>query len=188
MLIVGIGGTERAGSASEAALREALDAAAARGCRTECFSAQRLRVPLYNPEDPERSPAAAELVAAFRAADGIVISSPGYHGTVSGLVKNALDYAEDLVHDSERTYFDGLPIGCIGVAHGWQSAVNTLRTLREIAHALRGWPTPYGAAVNATQGAFQGGACADPDVGAAVRRVGEQVAAFAVAHGHLVAG
>jgi FMN reductase len=38
----------------------------------------------------------AELVEAVRGADGIIIAAPGYHGTVSGLVKNALDYLEDL--------------------------------------------------------------------------------------------
>jgi FMN reductase len=181
MLIVGIGGTQRPGSASEAALREALDAVAAHGFETQVFSAERLQLPLYNPEDRVRTLAAAELVAAFRAADGIIISSPGYHGTVSGLVKNAIDYVEDLVADPERPYFDGLPIGCIGVAYGWQSAVSTLNALRDIAHALRGWPTPYGAAVNASEGAIRAGTYADPRLRTCLRRVGDQVAAFASA-------
>lgn len=181
MLIVGIGGTQRPGSTSEAALREALDAAARRGLETECFSAERLELPLYSPQETVRTPGAVDLVSAIRAASGIIISSPGYHGTISGLVKNALDYVEDLVDDAERPYFDGLPVGCIAVAYGWQSAVNTLSALREIAHALRGWPTPYGAAVNASEGVFQESACVDESVSASLRRVGDQVASFALA-------
>lgn len=180
MLIVGVGGTLRAGSSSEAALRVALEEAADRGADVECFSAERLQLPLYNPDELARTPAAGELVDAFRAADGIIIASPGYHGTVSGLVKNALDYVEDLVADPVRPYFDGLPVGCIGVAYGWQGAVNTLNTLREIVHALRGWPTPYGAAVNAAEGAFREGACADRATGECLSRVGSQVADFAL--------
>lgn len=86
----------------------------------------------------------------MRRADGLLIASPGYHGTVSGMIKNALDYIADL-HDEERVYLDGLPVGCIAVAHGWQAAVSTLHNLRVAVHALRGWPTPLGAALNTAQ-------------------------------------
>jgi FMN reductase len=43
-----------------------------------------------------------------RGADALVFGSPGYHGTLSGLVKNALDYLEELGRDA-RPYVDGLP-------------------------------------------------------------------------------
>ena len=43
---------------------------------------------------------------AVSAADGLIIASPGYHGGISGLVKNALDYVEDLRGDA-RPYLDG---------------------------------------------------------------------------------
>ena len=36
----------------------------------------------------------------------------------------------------------------VGTAYGWQAAVNTLTTVRQVVHALRGWPTPYGIAAN----------------------------------------
>jgi FMN reductase len=42
-------------------------------------------------------------VAEVERADGIVIASPGYHGGISGMVKNALDYLEDL-RDAPRPY------------------------------------------------------------------------------------
>ena len=47
-------------------------------------------------------------------------------GGISGLVKNALDYIEDMREDS-RVYLDNKPWGCISCAYGWQAAVGTLR-------------------------------------------------------------
>src|SRR5690606_32393308 len=121
-----------------------------------CFGAEDLRFPLYDPTRPDRTPQAIRFLRAVEQADGFILASPGYHGTVSGLVKNALDYVEDLVA-RPRPYFADRPVGCISVAHGWQAAVNTLRTLRDIVHALRGWPTPYGVAMNPSHGAIADG-------------------------------
>ncbi|MBB6424687.1 NAD(P)H-dependent oxidoreductase [Sphingopyxis sp. JAI128] len=51
-------------------------------------------------------------MAALRAADGIIVASPAYHGTVSGVAKNALDYVRDLVSEAQP-YFDGRAAGLI---------------------------------------------------------------------------
>ena len=40
-------------------------------------------------------------------------------------MKNVLDYTEDLSSDT-RVYFDGLAVGCIACAGGWQAAGQTL--------------------------------------------------------------
>jgi FMN reductase len=168
-LIVGLGGTTRPGSSSERALAVALDAAQELGARTELIAASALQLPLYAPERPERTPEALRLVDALAAADGVVIASPGYHGGPSGLIKNALDYVEDL-RDGPRTYLDGVPVGCIACAHGWQATATTLASLRSVVHALRGWPTPFGAAINSAEGTITDGA-----VAAQLRLVGRQV-------------
>src|SRR6185312_15683816 len=68
-------------------------------------------LPMYAPHELERTPKALELVSALREADAVVVGSPGYHGAVSGLVKNALDYIEDLREDP-RVYLDNTPWGC----------------------------------------------------------------------------
>ena len=152
--IVGIGGTTRAGSSTEKALRAALAVAEAEGATTAAFFGPELaELPMYAPENPGRTDGAQRLADELRRADGIIIASPGYHGSVSGLVKNALDYVEDL-RDDDRSYFDGLAVGCIATGAGWQAIVATLQQLRTIAHALRGWPTPLGAAINSTQQIF----------------------------------
>ena len=68
-------------------------------------------------------------------------------------MKNALDYTEDLRED-DRVYFSGMPLGCIVTGLGWQCVVTTLDHLRAMVHALRGWPTPLGAALNTTTPLF----------------------------------
>ena len=181
--IVGIGGTTRQGSSSERALALALEAAEELGARTRLIGAAELQLPLYAPEHADRTPEAVRLVEALAAADGVVIASPGYHGGPSGLIKNALDYVEDL-RDTPRTYLDNVPVGCIVCAHGWQATTSTLQALRSVIHALRGWPTPFGAAVNTLETRFDtADTCSDPKVVEQLLTVGRQASSFALAFG-----
>jgi FMN reductase len=176
--VVGIGGTLREGSSSEVALSVSLQGAADAGADIRQFTAHDLNLPFYASPPHPRSKRSRALVAALREADGVIISSPGYHGGISGLIKNALDYVEDLAND-DRPYLSGLPVGCIGVAYGNQAAVAVLSSLRSTVHALRGFPTPYGAAAIAAPGVFTQEGCTDLRMSESLRLVGEQVAGFA---------
>lgn len=126
-LIVGLGGTTREGSSTELALRFALKGAETAGARTLLFNGPALMMPMYAPEVPHRTAEAREFIAALRAADGVVIASPAYHGSISGLVKNALDYTEDMRNDP-AAYLDGRAVGCITCAYGPQAAGTTLES------------------------------------------------------------
>jgi FMN reductase len=152
-LIVGIGGTTRAGSSSEKLLQFALARAREFGARTEVLAGADILLPIYAPESPERTDTARHFIEVLRRANGIVVASPGYHGSLSGLIKNALDYAEDMRGDV-LPYFEGRAVGLIACAHGWQATGATLGALRSIVHALRGWPTPLGVAINTGDGSF----------------------------------
>ena len=145
--IVGIGGTTRPGSSSEKALRYALELARAQGGDVELFDGASVDLPMYAPDSPVRSDGAQRLIASLRRANGVILSTPCYHGSVSGLVKNALDYTEDMCTDAEP-YLDGRAVGLIVCGHGWQSTGVVLSAFRSIVHALRGWPTPMGVAIN----------------------------------------
>nr|ABP44884.1 NADPH-dependent FMN reductase [Mycolicibacterium gilvum PYR-GCK] len=179
--IVGLGGTLRANSSTERALRYCLTAVEKQGGRTRLFAAEDLDLPMYAPHELERTPRALELVKSLRDADAVVVGSPGYHGAVSGLVKNALDYIEDLREDP-RVYLDNTPWGCISCAYGWQAAVGTLTQLRSIGHALRAWPTPLGVAINSADPIWDpSGDLADTDQGKAVANQLELLAAQVLA-------
>ncbi|WP_338674971.1 NADPH-dependent FMN reductase [Streptomyces sp. SCSIO 30461] len=177
-LIVGIGGTVRPGSSTERAVRAVLAAAAAAGGRTLLLGAEDLQLPLYAPGEQLRTPAARRLIEAVALADGLVIGTPAYHGGVSGLVKNALDYMEDLREDT-RPYLHDRAVGCVVTARGAQAA-SALAGLRSVVHALRGWPTPLGVTVNtASVTLASNGGSTDPHVAAQLAAVGRQVVDFA---------
>jgi len=180
-LIVGLGGTVRSPSSSERVLSAAMAAAEAAGARTQMFGGEVLsRLPIFNPTDAEHPPERSALVDAVREADGVIVATPGYHGSLSGLIKNALDSLEPLREDT-RPYLDGRAVGCIVVADGWQACGSALAHLRSIVHALRGWPTPLGATINSALKPFgDDGALKEPWQ---VEMVAQQVVAFAKAWG-----
>jgi FMN reductase len=179
-LIVGLGGTEREGSVTEACVREALHAAELGGARVELFSAGALDLPMFKPTVGHRGKRVVALVEAIRACDGLVLGSPAYHGGLSGLVKNALDYLEDL-HDDPRPYLDGRAVGCIACAYGGQATATTLTSLRNIVHALRGWPTPLGVTVSSGSTVLSDGSVTDRQLRARLHILGQQVVEFAQA-------
>jgi FMN reductase len=179
-LIVGIGGGASIGSSTDQALSLALTEAARHGARTVIFGGQELaQLPLYLTPAANSSPHAKSLIGAIRLANGLIIASPGYHGSVSGRVKNAIDYIEDTSKDP-RPYLTDLPVGLIAVASGHQAAVSTLGALRTIAHALRAWPTPFGAAITSHAGVFRNGVCTDEVTRQHLDLVASQVSQFAL--------
>lgn len=177
--VVCLGGTVRPGSSSEQALRIAARRVEEQGGTTRVFGGQELALlPMYSPGSDGGGPVAEELVAHLRRADGVIISSPGYHGSISGLVKNALDYTEEM-RDDESAYLADRSVGLVVAAYGWQAAVTTLVALRSIVHALRGWVTPFGAAINSTQCTFADGTCSEPKVEEQLAVVADEVLRFA---------
>src|ERR1700761_7510583 len=95
--IVGLGGTTRAGSSSEQALALALKFAAGLGAETQMFAGTAMMsLPIYDPDPGTMADVGKELIDSLRRADGVIFSSPCYHGGVSGLVKNAIDFIEEM--------------------------------------------------------------------------------------------
>lgn len=180
-LVVGIGGTIGGVSSTERALAIALDAAAREGFRTRMFGgADMARLPLYDPKASVRTPQEREFVDTVRQASALIIASPGYHGSISGVVKNALDLLEETARDPHRPYLADMPVGLIATAYGWQATGSTIAALRSIVHALRGWPTPFAAAVNTQVTKFDAeGGASDAAVVEQLSLVGRQVARFA---------
>jgi FMN reductase len=179
-LIVGIGGTVREGSSTEKALLASLRTAEAGGARTKFLGGAFLaNLPIYNPQPGGPTADQVALADAVRLADGVIIATPGYHGSLSGVMKNALDTLE-LLRTDDRPYLTGRAVGVIVTAEGSQAGGTTLTAVRSIIHALRGWPTPFGAALNINSGSFDAdGALKDPKEAWQLNTVAEQVLEFA---------
>ena len=154
MRIVGLGGSLARVSRSRAALEAALAGAERAGAEIELLDIRRLDLPMYNPDDDEPTAAAARLIEASYAADGLIWSSPMYQGTISGAFKNALDWLHVLGR-RDPPYLHDKVIGLISAAGGTQG-LQAINTMEFSVRALRGWAVPYVVPVAAAARVFDG--------------------------------
>ncbi|MBA3472076.1 MAG: NAD(P)H-dependent oxidoreductase [Rubrobacter sp.] len=141
--VVGIGGTLRDGSTGLRALEEALAAAEEAGATTELLDLRELGLPMYEPGKPleEFGESAERLVEAMRGADAMLWSTAAYHGTLAGVTKNALDFAQFMARD-EKPYLQDKVVGLVATAGGSMAAVNAINAMVNVIHALRGVAAP----------------------------------------------
>jgi FMN reductase len=135
--IVALGGSFAQHSTSLAAVRIALEGAADAGAHVELFDVRQLDLPMYAQQSadvPERARAFCESVYA---SDGMLWSSPLYHGTISGSFKNTLDWLQ-LLGDRQPPYLMDKVVGLISTAGGTQG-LQAVNTMEFIVRALRGW-------------------------------------------------
>jgi FMN reductase len=92
--IVALGGSLAEQSTSLAAVRLALEGAAQAGAATELYDVRQLDLPMYVPDTSTVPDAARAFCESVYGCDGMLWSSPLYHGTISGSFKNALDWLQ----------------------------------------------------------------------------------------------
>lgn len=153
--VLGLGGSVKPGSAGLKALDIALKAAAAAGADIELLAVHELNLPLFDPGKAQTDfpPQVTGFLDAMRRGDAFLWCSPAYHGTVSGAVKNALDYLEFLAKDSPP-YLSDRPVGLIAAGGGPQAAVNTVNALAHAAQSLRAVVLPLQAPIVTTGHSF----------------------------------
>jgi FMN reductase len=139
--IVGLGGSLAGVSRSRAALEVALEGAASAGAGTRLLDLRELDLPMFDPDDEAPSTTARELIEACHAADGMLWSSPLYQGTISGALKNALDWLR-LLGDRDPPFLHDKVVGLISAAGGTQG-LQAINTMEFATRALRAWAVPY---------------------------------------------
>lgn len=139
--ILGIGGSTRRASMSLLALKVALRIAEEEGAQTSLAAVRDLDLPMYNGERrlDDYPTTLTWLLDEVRAADGFVICSPTYHGTISGAVKNVLDALEFLASDQPR-YLGGKSVALLG--YGGASAMNVINSLYHTVRTLNAHVVP----------------------------------------------
>jgi len=172
--IIGLGGSLAHVSKSRAALQRALEGSAAAGAETKLLDLRELDLPLYNPDDDKPVAAASELIESCYLADGLIWSSPLYQGTISGALKNALDWLH-LLGSRDPRYLHDKVIGLISAAGGTQG-LQAINTMEFAVRALRGWAVPYVVPVASAARVFEpSGRIKDESVEAQLATLGGEI-------------
>ena len=173
--VVGLCGSLRKGSTTHAALRIALAGAKEAGAEVELIDLSEYKLIFYGEvaEESEYPPDVFKLKKKVQRAHGILLGTPEYHGSFSGVLKNALD----LMWFEE---FENKVVGLIGVSGGRMGAGNALSMLRTVGATLRALVIPTDVSIaRATEAFDENGNLHDPELANRVRAVGHQVAEYA---------
>ena len=174
--VVGLSGSLRENSYTRLAVELALQGAQERGAHARLLDLREYDLPLFNGEKNGAAPRGViDLRRAVKSAQGIILGTPEYHGSYSGVLKNALDW---MGFDE----FEGKMIGLVGVGGGRMGALNALNALRMIGRSLHAWVVPEQISVPEAWRAFHNGRLKDTHLENAVKQVGQQVARFAFLH------
>lgn len=105
------------------------------GAETEIADVHSMRLPIFDQSIPrDQQPAKLLwLIERMRWADGFLICSPTYLGSLSGAVKNTLDSLH-LAHGEPRVYFDGRPVALGSI--GYYGQVNTINSLAFVTRVM----------------------------------------------------
>lgn len=133
--IVGIGGSLRTNSRAYVILQLASDYLQKHGYQFELLDLRQLKLPFCDGSSVYSDyPDVKHLREKTKEAQGMILVTPEYHGSVSGVLKNALDLLE-------LEHMQGKVVALIGVLGG-QSSSNALNTLRLICRHLNAWVIP----------------------------------------------
>ena len=176
--VVAISGSLRRDSITFHATRAALAGAAAAGARVEMIDLRQWPLPFCDARDEDEEahdPLVMQLRERVKAAKGLIIGTPEYHGSFSGVVKNALDLLS-------FTELEGKMVGLVSVAGG-ASGKSALSHLRLVMRAVHAWVVPLEVMVAFAGRAFDAeGKPADPKIAKRLEDLGREVVKYARIH------
>lgn len=138
--ILGVAGSMRSGSYSTRALGICLDAAAKLGAETRFLDLRTVELPMYQP-DASADESVRAVGETVEWADAYLLGTPDYHGSMSGAMKNFLDF-----HWSE---FAGKLFGYVCASH--EKGLTVMDHLRTAVRQCYGWSLPYGVSLHGEQ-------------------------------------
>ena len=135
--VLGVGSSMRQGSYSTTALNMILDMAKGNEAETKLLDLRQTNLPmLYSAkEDTHEIDQVTELV---EWADAYILATPDYHGSMSGSLKNFLDYF--------WSEFAGKTFGYIVASH--EKGLTVMDQMRTAVRQCYGWSIPYGISIN----------------------------------------
>jgi len=135
--ILGVGSSMRQGSFSTEALKIVLDFAKQNGAQTRLLDLQQTQLPMLYSKDKETKEI-QKVTDDVKWADAFILATPDYHGSMSGSMKNFLDYFWSV--------FAGKLFGYICASH--EKGLTVMDQMRTAVRQCYGWSMPYGISVN----------------------------------------
>jgi NAD(P)H-dependent FMN reductase len=181
--ILALAGSTRRASFNKQLVRIAAAAARRAGAQAEILDLRDYPLPLFDQDlEPERGlpDEARELKRILGAHDGLLIASPEYNSSVSGVLKNAIDWASRQAEPSEAPLasFDGKTAVLMSASPGSLGGLRGLVHLRSILGNLRVLVLPDQRAVPRAHKAFaEDGSLQDPRLQTAIESLGERLVA-----------
>ena len=137
--VLGISSSMRESSFGTKTLKIVLDTAQNYEAKTRLLELRKLRMPPFNPDSSTQSNMNLQKVTDdVNWADSFILVSPDYHGSISGSMKNFLDYYWE--------EFAGKTFGYICTSH--EKGLTVMDQMRTAVRQCYGWSLPYGISVN----------------------------------------
>ncbi|MDQ3839780.1 MAG: NAD(P)H-dependent oxidoreductase [Thermoproteota archaeon] len=145
--VLGVAGSLRQESYSTLGLKIVLEEAKKYGSKSDLLDLRELNLPLYDParipssesaSDNTRRNSLERTETALKWADALILASPDYHGSMSGTVKNFLDYFWE--------EFAGKTFGYIVASH--EKGLTVADQMRTAIRQCYGWSMPYNISIN----------------------------------------
>lgn len=176
--VVAICGSIREGSYTRMAADLALKGAQELGATTKLIDLRDYELAFCDGKEDESiyPDGVFRLREEIRQAQGILLATPEYHGSFSGVLKNALD----LMGFEE---FEGKMLGLLGVSGGRMGAIHALNSLRSIGRSLHAWVLPDQVSIPQAWKVFdEDGEAQNEELSSRLMELGRQVARFAYLH------
>jgi NAD(P)H-dependent FMN reductase len=166
--ILGVNGSLREGSFSARAVALVLESARALRADTRLLDLRVVDLPMFRPRATVESPAPREVLQAVEWAEGFVLASPDYHGSMSGAMKNFLDY-----HWEE---FAGKTFGYVCSSH--EKGLTAMDQMRTAVRQCYGWSLPYGVSINGEEDFDASGRLVNPRVERRLRMLARDLVVY----------
>lgn len=167
--VLGVAGSMRDGSYSKRALNAALESAKRHGAQVRLLELAKADIPVYSPS----STVPAKVAADVEWADAFILASPDFHGSISGALKNFLDYFYE--------EFAGKVFGYVVASH--EKGLTVMDQMRTAVRQCYGWSLPYGVSINGEQD-FSAGQLSNARIEQRLNMMGRDL----VAYGRLIRG
>ena len=165
--ILGVASSMRETSYSTQVLKLALEKAEKNGAETRILNLRELQLPMYHPEQ-NNSPELDKVTEHVKWADAFILASPDYHGSMSGVMKNFLDFF--------WSDFAGKTFGYICASH--EKGLTVMDQMRTAVRQCYGWSMPYGISVNSDQDFDKQGNITNENIISRIETFGRDLTAY----------